>query len=85
MNELTEWMDSPDYKKRCTAEYVQTKRRYDKLRRMIARYEAGTLDFVPNCPLELLKRQAAAMDEYLRVLEVRAEIEGFSLELNNRA
>lgn len=78
---FVEMMNSSDYKERCTAEYVQTKVRYDKLHRMIVRYEAGTLDFEPSCSLELLKRQAAAMGEYLHVLEIRSEIEKFPLEL----
>lgn len=78
---FVEMMNSSDYKERCTAEYVQTKVRYDKLHRMIVRYEAGTLDFVPSCSLELLKRQAVAMGEYLHILEIRSEIEKFPLEL----
>ena len=72
-------MDNPDYKERFKAEYYQTKIRYDKLHRMCVRYEAGTLDFTPNCSLELLKEQKAAMGNYLRCLEIRAEIEGIEL------
>lgn len=68
-------MNSSDYKDRFKAEYQQTKIRYDKLHRMIVRYEAGTLDFEPTCSLELLKEQASYMGRYLYTLEVRAEIE----------
>lgn len=69
-------MASDDYKERFKAEYIQTKIRYDNLHSMIVRYEAGTLDFEPSCPIDLLKKQAAAMGQYLYCLEVRAEIEG---------
>ena len=72
-------MCSDDYKERFKAEYYQTKIRYDKLHRMCIKYEAGTLDFTPNCTLVLLKEQKAAMGNYLRCLEVRAEIEGVAL------
>lgn len=72
-------MNSSDYKDRFKAEYQQTKIRYDKLHRMIVRYEAGTLDFEPTCSLELLKEQASYMGRYLYTLEVRAEIEKIGL------
>ena len=67
------------YVERMKAEYRELKERYDKLHRIIVKYEAGTLDFTPTCPIELLKEQAAAMGKYLYVLEVRAEIEGVAL------
>ena len=68
-----------DYKMRMQEEYRQLKVRYNKLHKMCIKYEAGTLDFTPNCALELLKEQKAAMGNYLRCLEVRAEIEGVAL------
>lgn len=68
-----------DWKERVQLEYKQLKERYDKLHNMIVKYEAGTLEFTPNCPLDLLKEQAAAMGKYLYVLEVRAQIEGIDL------
>ena len=73
-------MLSDNYKDRFRAEYYQTKERYQRLHLMIIKYEAGTLDFQPDCPLELLKRQAKAMGEYLYVLEMRAQIETVDLE-----
>jgi len=82
MNDLSftaVWMNSDDYKDRFKAEYWQTKIRYDKLHRMTVKYEAGTLDFTPTCPLNLLKEQKAAMGQYLNRLEVRAEMEGIKL------
>lgn len=79
LNETIEMMNSADYKERFCAEYWQTKIRYEKLHRMTIRYEAGTLDFNPDCPLALLKEQKAAMGNYLHALEVRAEIEKIDL------
>lgn len=70
---------SESYKDRMINEYRETKERYEKLHRMIVKYEAGRLEFVPDCSLELLKRQAKAMGEYLYILEVRAEIEEVTL------
>lgn len=64
-----------DYKKRFQAEYWQTKIRYERLHKMIVQIEAGTCDFEPDTPLELLKEQAKYMGLYLHTLEIRAEAE----------
>lgn len=72
-------MTSDDYKDRFRAEYYQTKIRYEKLHKMITKAEAGTLEFTPTCPLELLIDQKALMGNYLHKLEIRAEIEGIEL------
>jgi hypothetical protein len=69
----------PDYRERMKQEYWQLKDRYTKLHNMCIKYEAGTLDFTPTCSLELLKEQKSAMGNYLRCLEVRAEVEGVRL------
>lgn len=74
-----ELMNSKDYKERFKAEYLQTKIRYEKLHKMVIKYEANTLDFESSCPIELLKAQKRAMGEYLYNLEVRAEIEKIEL------
>ena len=82
MNELkdtVELMCSEDFTERFKAEYYQLKIRYDKLRAMVIKYEAGTLEFEPKCSLELLKTQARQMRRYLYTLEVRAEVEGIQL------
>lgn len=72
-------MESNDYKERFKAEYYQTKIRYDKLHKMITKYEAGTLEFEPKCTIELLREQANFMGRYLHTLEIRAEIEKIEL------
>lgn len=78
--QTVEGMLSPDYKERFKAEYKQTKIRYDKLHAMLVKADAGKLEFEPTCPLDLLRRQAAAMGQYLYCLEVRAQIEGIDLK-----
>ena len=66
--DTVELMVSDDYKNRMKAEYLQTKIRYDKLHKMIVKYESNTLDFEPSCSLDLLKKQASAMGQYLYCL-----------------
>ena len=79
LNDTISLMQSADYIERFQAEYYQTKIRYEKLHKMIIKYEAGTLDFTPTCSIELFKMQASAMGSYLFALEVRAEIEKITL------
>ncbi len=80
LKDTIDLMNSEDYKERFKAEYLQTKIRYDKLHKMVIKYEAGKLDFEPSCPLELLKEQKSYMGNYLRTLEVRAEIEDIKID-----
>lgn len=72
-------MISNDYKERFKAEYCQAKIRHDKLRNMLVKNEAGTLGFEPSCPITVLDDQLYYMNEYLKRLEIRAEIEGIEL------
>lgn len=80
LRDTVEMMNSPDYRERFKAEYHQTKIRYAKLHQICVQYDAGTLEFAPTCPIDLLKEQKAAMGKYLNCLEIRAEIEGIKLE-----
>ena len=80
LKDTIEMMTSESYKERFKAEYLQTKIRYQKLHKMLVKYEAGTLPFTPVCPIELLIEQKHHMGMYLNKLEVRAEIEDVSLE-----
>ena len=77
--DTVELTSSSDFKDRFKAEYYQTKIRYEKLHKMVVKYEAGTLEFEPNCSLELLKAQESVMRSYLYMLEMRAEIEKITL------
>lgn len=81
LKETITLMNSNDYEGRFKAEYLQTKIRYDKLHKMIIKYEAGTLEFTPTTPIHLLEEQAKFMGNYLRILEIRAEIEKIDLEV----
>ena len=68
-----------EWKQRMVREYLEVKDRYEKLHKMIVKYDAGTLDFTPKCPIGLLREQKSHMGQYLYTLEVRAEIEGVDL------
>ena len=68
-------MNSDDYKVRFIAEYMQLKIRYNNLHKMLIKYEAGTLNFTPTCDISILEDQAYDMNNYLKALEVRAEVE----------
>lgn len=67
------------WKERFLTEYKELKTRFLKLREMLVRYETGTLDFEPTCPINLLKEQAEAMYKYMYILEIRAMIEKIDL------
>ena len=67
------------YEKRFESEYNSLLDRYNKLRKMIIKYDAGKLDFTPSCPIALLKKQLSAMGEYLTILEIRIEVEGLDV------
>ena len=81
LKDTVDLMNSEDYNDRFKAEYFQTKIRYDKLHKMLVKRAAGTLDFEPKCSVALLAEQKRYMGEYLRVLEIRAEIEGIDLSM----
>ena len=80
LHDIIGLMCSENYKDRFKAEYLQLKMRYNKLHNMVVKYEANTLDFKPSSNIELLKKQKAAMGNYLYCLEVRAQIEGIDLK-----
>lgn len=79
LKDTIELMQSEDYKERFKAEYQQLKIRTTKLRNMIVRHEAKTLDFEPTCPMHVLHEQLNHMERYLWLLEVRAETEKIEL------
>ena len=69
------------YQQRFVIEYRQLADRCEKLQSMLDRWNAGTLDFTPSCPYELLSRQLNHMNEYRLILEERAKIEDIDLEV----
>ena len=68
------------YKKRFRAEYWQLRIRIEKLTTLVIKYREGTLGFQPSCSLDILENQLYAMQRYLSMLELRAEIEKVNLE-----
>lgn len=69
----------PEWQTRFKIEYSELKERYNKLHKMLVKYDAGTLEFKPTCPIDLLRKQKATMGGYLNILEIRAEIEKVTL------
>ena len=89
LRDTVKMMNSADYKERFIAEYFQTKIRYEKLKAFNTKIEAarrttyeGKRCEMPkhDCPDEILQEQQGMMGQYLHLLEVRAEIEGISLD-----
>ena len=79
LDRIIELMKSEDYKDRFKAEYYQLEDRATKLGNMLEKYKAGTLNFTPSCSYDLLNSQLKAMNEYLKYLMIRADIEGIKL------
>lgn len=70
---------STDYKERFVGEYMQLRIRCDKLSAMLAKWDAGTLEFTPTCPRSTYDGQIRAMKDYLMFLEARAAIENVDI------
>lgn len=68
-----------DWKERFKKEYYELRERFSKLEYMISKYEKGTLEFEPNCPIDLLKSQLRVMYNYLCILQERANLEDIKL------
>lgn len=79
LKDTVEMMVSSDYKDRFKAEYAQGVIRYQKLRDMLAKWDAGELTFNPTCPRSTYNMQISAMTDYIAVLEARAVMEGIIL------
>lgn len=86
LKDTIEMMTSEDYKERFKAEYSQLKIRLNKLTDLNNKIEAskrsgGSVEEpAHNCPHTLLRRQQSAMSNYLRLLQIRAVIEGIALD-----
>ena len=74
-------MRSPDYKRRFEAEFNQLCIRLLGLHKMLKKYRAGTLDFKPSCPYNLLHQQYVYMSDYLRTLLTRAYVEDIDVDV----
>jgi hypothetical protein len=80
LKDTIELMTSDNYQDRFKAEVYQLKIRMRKLDAMLVKYEAGTLDFKPNCSYELLADQLLHMQSYLETLQERAKFENIKLD-----
>ncbi len=81
LEDTIDLMLSENYKDRFVAEYAQLSMRFERLRAMLTRWDAGCLEFTPTCPRAVLQEQADAMLAYMAVLEKRADLEGIDLDI----
>ena len=80
LKDTVEMMNSSDYKERFRAEYKQVVIRYQKLKTMLEKRDAGELNFEPTCPRSTYNMQIKAMTDYIAVLEARAVMENVDLQ-----
>ena len=70
LSDTCDYMTSASYKERFIAEYAQLALRIFNLSKMVSRYDRNELDFTPDTPIEILKDQLNAMNDYLEILEI---------------
>lgn len=68
-----------DYKSRMKKEYIELKDRTRKLKLIIDKEKSKELEFKLNCPAQLLVRQYMCMNEYLKILEMRMQLEDIEI------
>ena len=73
-------MTGSDYRERFKAEYYQLQIRASKLSAMLKAHRNGELNFQLSCPYELLVVQLAYMQNYLDLLQSRAQMENIIVE-----
>lgn len=72
-------LQSNDWRDRLRGEYLELEDRVSKLTKILEKYSTGTLEFKPNCSLELLLSQLNVMTSYLNILKLRLNIENIDL------
>ena len=80
LKDTIELMNSSDCKDQLKAEYLQTRIRYNLLNKILVKLEAGTLETPPVCSRSVLMERRRYMSEYLRTLEIEAELAGVEFE-----
>lgn len=72
-----------DHQKRLVIEHRELEKKYEKLRDFLYKHDLKRPVYTdwPDSPVELLRRQLSIMDEYLCVLEERADSEGIDLNM----
>ena len=78
-------MVSSDYKRRFIAEFIQLKNHYEGLKAMLRKWDFDELNFTPTCPRDTYDVQFAAMQRYLGILEVRANMENIDIYYDETA
>lgn len=73
-------MISDNYVDRFKAEYYQLKIRIEKLKAMIEKHDAGTLEFEMQTPITVHKEQLRAMMDYMDMLKARSNFEHVEVE-----
>ena len=76
---IIQLMRSSDWKDRFRAEVMELSTRLERIDNMLEKYRTNTLEFIPNCPYDILYEQSIYMRQYLRILQERAEIEDIKL------
>lgn len=76
---IIQLMRSSDWKDRFRAEVMELSTRLERLDNMLEKYRNNALEFIPNCPYDILYEQSIYMRQYLRILQERAEIEDVKL------
>ena len=79
LGETAKMMLSKDYKERFKAEYYQLVNRYESLKSMLEKWDAGTLGFTPDCTRGIYEAQLETMEKYIAMLEIRAYFEKIDL------
>lgn len=79
--DTVDMMCSDEYQERFRAEYAQLALRHERLGAMLRKHDLGVLDFKPMYPIDILRRQADVMSEYMAILEQRAIFEGIDLDI----
>ena len=78
-DKIIQLIRSDDWKDRFRAEVMELSIRLERLDNMLEKYRNNALDFIPNCPYDILYEQSIYMRQYLRILQERAEIEDIKL------
>ena len=76
---IIQLMRSSDWKDRFRAEVMELSTRLERLDNMLEKYRNNALEFIPNCPYDILYEQSIYMRQYLRILQERSEIEDIKL------
>ena len=72
--------DSESWQDRFKQEYDEIDNRIVKLKTMLYKWDYEELNFNPKTPYDIFVMQLKAMEEYRKILRIRAEIEGIVLK-----